>query len=688
MTLRTHTSLVSGLVGLCLLAAPFNSAAGLGSADAKCRMKIGSAARKLGIAVLKEGERCHVKRMLGRLDVAVDCNAIDQMPGRLRVERAAEKLVSSAEKHCAAAATAAENGHVSCPAPCASMVISDYESVGECLSCWAQAGAETVLGGIHGFPSPPAGNTSATKCLRLVGRALRTYADARIKVQQRCQYAEDRSEQGIDCLNDDSTGKIARARGKALALVARCGLTASAQLDSCAATVAGLQTCVPAAAEAATDSLFPVVYPTPGGTGDGYHQIVVPQPDGSSDAMTIYAVAPNPETHGDGPFPVIIYGHGQNYRSVANCSPDSATSAVDEARMQPLAEAGYLAIAVQYRNRGAGAPSVGSIRLREHWILDARGLLAAAQWARDEHGKGTGEVAFIGTSMGTWPAFWAASGDPTLADLQSGLAVRTVVMAAESANHFANTSGHYADVVAAGTPEANLQAVVTGGGFVTTIGAAWLGMTQVDVTDLAAGEALGDWIRLHLTEAGVELTSALFFEEPPAGVSCGASYIDKPPVCSDACIGMSYEAMYGAIADFGPLTDFFTPAGVDAFTFWQPELGQLDPGTGVTNELMLAMRAGSPAYAAPSLLAPRALSLLNEADGHYDPDARQVLLDKLASLGVSPVGAPSNSLSHCGHMTYLDATKPECGLDVLLPELAAAFSGSASGAFLDAFVSY
>ena len=104
-----------------------------------------------------------------------------------------------------------------------------------------------------------------------------------------------------------------------------------------------------------------------------------------------------------------------------------------------------------------------------------------------------------------------------------------------------------------------------------------------------------------------------------------------------------------------------------------PGSGQLDPGVGAANELVSAMRAGSPSYAATGVTAPRALSLLNEADGHYDPDARQLLVDKLVSLGASPVDAPSNSLVGCGHMTYLDASQPQCGLDVILPELAAAF---------------
>ena len=120
--------------------------------------------------------------------------------------------------------------------------------------------------------------------------------------------------------------------------------------------------------------------------------------------------------------------------------------------MQTLADAGFLAVFVRYRNRGPGAPALGAIRFRNHWTFDARGLLTAAQWARTTHGSGSGEVAFLGTSMGTWSALWASSNEPALSVLKSDLTIRTVIMAAEAANHFANSRGRYDEALASSSP--------------------------------------------------------------------------------------------------------------------------------------------------------------------------------------------------------------------------------------------
>jgi hypothetical protein len=644
----------------------------LAGVDAKCRSRIGKAARKLGVTVIKAGDKCHKQRLGGSLLPAVDCNLIAQMPGAAKVTRAADRLEADAAKHCALASQPSDNGYNSCISPCTSIAITDYASVGQCLGCLTQSGGQELLDTVLGAPFAPAAATAVTKCQSNIAKALRKYTDTLIKVQQSCRYDEDQSAAGVDCLVADPKGKMAKGRLKAERTVDKCAGAALPLLDSCAATVVGEQACVAAAAETASGLLFPLVYPNVNPNA-GYYDIVVPQPDGSSDTMTIYAVAPDSALHGPGPYPVVVYGHGQNYLGVVNCKPDGqATNSADEVRMQPLADAGYLAVAVQYRNRGAGAPGIGAIRFRDHWIFDTRGVLSAAQWARTEHGSGSGDVAFIGTSMGTWSAMWAASTDPALADLKTGLTTRTVILAAESANHLVNVKGHWDDAIAAASPVANFVAVVTAASFFTDMGSASLGMTEVSLADLAAGQPLGDALRGYLTEEAIDLLSALYFEPVPVGADCGASYGAKPPACAEDCLLASYASSFGDINLFGAITDYLLPAAVSAVTYWDPIGGFTDPGAAVADPLLAAMRAGSPAYSAPGLEAPRALSLLNEADGHYESDGRQLLVDKLVALGASPVDAPSNTSIECTHQTYLDGSL-DCGINEIIAELDAAF---------------
>jgi pimeloyl-ACP methyl ester carboxylesterase len=659
--------LCSGLVLL-----PAAGRAQLSREDAKCRSRVGKATRKLGTTLIKEGDKCHKKRLGGKLSSSVDCNSVAQMPGVDKVARAADRLTSDAVKHCAAASPPADNGYGNCVSPCASIAISDYASVGQCLACLVESGGEGLLANVLGAPTAPASGKAVSRCQGHLGKGLRKYTDTRMKVQQSCQYGEDQSVAGVDCLTDDPRGKMARGRVKAQERVARCSAVALSQLDSCSATIAGEQACVVGAAEAASGVVFSLVYPDVN-SSTGYHDIDVPQADGSSDTMTIYAVSPDASVHGPGPYPVVVYGHGQNYLGVTNCKPDSQpTNSADEGRMQPLADAGYLSVAIQYRNRGAGAPGTGAIRFRDHWVFDTRGILAAAQWARTEHGSGSGDVAFIGTSMGTWSSMWAASTDPALADLKTGLTTRTVILAAESANHLSNVKNHWDDAMLAASPLGNFVAVVTAASFFADMASASMGMTEVSLADLAAGQPLGDSLRDYLTEGAVELMSAMYFQAVPAGADCGTAYGARPPACSQDCLLASYAASFGDINSFGAITDYLLPGAVAAVTYWDPAGGFIDPGAGVADPLLAALRAGSPAYSAPGLEAPRALSLLNEADGHYDPDARQLLVDKLLALGASPVGMPSNTAPECTHQSYLDVSL-DCGINEIIAELDAAF---------------
>ncbi len=668
----TELRAIRALLAVVLVTAFVGEAQALSPDDVRCRSRMAKAVRKLGVTFVKQSLRCHKARMQGAVPAGTDCNLVAQMPGVDKVVRAAEKVESAAIKHCAGASAPAVLGYASCPAPCASIAITDYVSVARCLVCAAQSGGERLLTDTLG--SPPAPNVLAGKCQTNIAKAFLKYADKRMKEQHGCQLREDLAPSGAECLTADPKGNIAAARAQSDAKVAKCDSASLVLLDSCSLSVPGEQGCVATAAETASDDLFAALFPSAGGTtGDGYHEIAVLQPDGSTDTMTIYAASPDAGVHGPGPYPVVIYGGGQNHLGVANCSPEALpTSSSHEADAQLLADAGNLTVFVRYRNRGPGAPGLGSIRFRDHWIFDTRGILAAAQWARTEHGSGSGDVAFLGLSMGTWSALWAASTEPALSDLQTGLSIRTVIMAAETGNHFANSRGRYDEALASSSPVSEPIGVLAATSFFADMASAAMGMTQVDAAGLAAGQPLGDLLRGYITELGMEILVANFFEAVPLGADCGVGYGNLPPACSNACLLASYEATYGSIEGFGMPSDYFLPAGLAALTYWDPPTGATDPGAGATDPALATMRAGSPVYAVAGLRAPRALSLLNEADNHYDADARALLVARLVALGASPVTAPVHTAPECQHSSYLDPAL-DCGVNEILAELAAAF---------------
>ncbi|MEO8846927.1 MAG: hypothetical protein ABI591_04615 [Kofleriaceae bacterium] len=164
----------------------------------------------------------------------------------------------------------------------------------------------------------------------------------------------------------------------------------------------------------------------------------VPTLSGGTEPVWIYVATPV----GPGPYPVVIYGHGQGTDNVVNCTPDRPPDDGDAITGEHIADAlaarGYLTISIFYRNRGAMVPAIGELRGRDHYILDARAFLAAAHLAHDQLG-GDSRVALIGVSMGSFPATWAVAPLPELADLQAGLDIVTSIPTAMLGNQIGNT---------------------------------------------------------------------------------------------------------------------------------------------------------------------------------------------------------------------------------------------------------
>lgn len=396
----------------------------------------------------------------------------------------------------------------------------------------------------------------------------------------------------------------------------------------------------------------------------GSERIPVDHPDGARDEVYVYTVVPSAGLD----LPIVVYAPGQGQGGIANCEPDASAYGTPHARA--LAAQGFAVAAVRYRNVGDGAPGTGVLRPRDHHLRDARALLAAARALRERLGaRGSDRVAVVGSSMGTWPALWAVSGRPELADLQDGLDLRTAILHGETGNHLANGSDRCGEERSERL-EVRARYVVGGAWAVLRTEATALGLAEVTAADLDAGRPLGDAIRHSLTERGVELLRAVFFEAPDPSLEGCESAAGRPAECAGLpCLTSTFAARFGG----APARDFLRPDVIEARCAFSAETP--DPGPDTGNRFSTGLREQSPAYTMPGPpRVSRALSLLSEGDGHHDPAAQAVLLDRLESLGIAVPRPPPNPGPSCGHGDYLDPSRPECGLELITAELEAAFA--------------
>jgi len=272
------------LAACALFAATSAQAQPFTAADAKCRKALDAGVRKLALTVLKEKAKCHKARMLGNpsFPPTLDCNDIAQLPARSinRIDKTETKLVASALKKCQgqgqggggagnAAAPPFDLGFTGCPAPCGHLPVNtSYSTVATCLACQVRSMTCGLFETAYGtLPAPPiqGGATNELACQDRIGDAASRYLAARTKIQQTCQFKEDMSaNETIDCLVDDSSGRITAAATKAgLRIADKCDDTSLGNLASCAATEAAAITCIGDAVGQASDDIFVAVYEPP-----------------------------------------------------------------------------------------------------------------------------------------------------------------------------------------------------------------------------------------------------------------------------------------------------------------------------------------------------------------------------------------------------------------------------------------
>jgi hypothetical protein len=380
----------------------------------------------------------------------------------------------------------------------------------------------------------------------------------------------------------------------------------------------------------------------------------VVRPDGGIEQ--VYAVVEVPDHVADAP--VLVFAHGQSREASFRCAegpPDDAV--VEHARLvaKGFAEEGWLVVAPLFRNRGPDVPLTGALHPRDHHLLDAAALLAAAH-----HGvaqpEGRDEVALLGLSMGSFPALWAATDHPDLAGLHDGLDLRIAISGAMLGDHLGNV-GRTHGTLSADEELARAEAItlaVTGAVQFTSFERGHDPVVTVDFADDL------------LTERGLAFADAALLTGADPSLP-GCEGVHGAPICATECVTSTF---YEALGDAEVQPEaFLQPAALDALSHWDSTAGA-DPGPASDDPLLASLRAASPAYGLPPAVAERLAVVVSKGD--------HVVQQQLA-YGDAPVerfraalqatGAAVDwvdiEADGCGHEDYLLPHRPECGFDAV-----------------------
>lgn len=236
----------------------------LSRADIVCRNQLFAAVGKMTRSTIVELGKCHSRRMAGLLPNATQCNSAAVAPNRFLLLRDEGLFRARIGKRCVQPKVSppAVLGFTSCRAPCDDVGdISSYADVADCLIC--QTRAETSRLVAAGFGFPPAFAGAERQCQLQIGRAMKIYLAAQQKLQRRCHLEQDsgRLAASANCRTHDPRGKLVRARQRLQRALASCGDERLSALDSCGASVAEQQQCLPATLDTAAAAFYSSIFP-------------------------------------------------------------------------------------------------------------------------------------------------------------------------------------------------------------------------------------------------------------------------------------------------------------------------------------------------------------------------------------------------------------------------------------------
>ncbi|MFQ5353235.1 MAG: hypothetical protein ACE5D3_09235, partial [Candidatus Binatia bacterium] len=119
----------------------------LGKPDQRCRAAIAKGLTKLAKTADKTIGKCHKKRNIGKIDIAVDCNNLVEADLKGKMAKAETKLKDGIAKKCVDATAGFASvsqltpesaiDYISCPEPCGvPNPLTGYTDLGNCLSCY------------------------------------------------------------------------------------------------------------------------------------------------------------------------------------------------------------------------------------------------------------------------------------------------------------------------------------------------------------------------------------------------------------------------------------------------------------------------------------------------------------------------------------------------------------------------
>ena len=404
----------------------------------------------------------------------------------------------------------------------------------------------------------------------------------------------------------------------------------------------------------------------PGSDLAGARRITFVDPDGELDSEWIY-VAPGPPDA-----PIVVIAHGQGSEHVVNCwpneAPHDATVKQAAALADRLAEEGFTAVAIAYRNAGSGQPVLPAIRMRDIYVRDAAAVLAAARDVRDRRG-GDGEtpVAFVGGSNGTFAAWWAATDRPELAELQRGLAIETLVLAGHSGNALANLVAVRPALT--GDKTERQRAILLGTMIAVSAAVQRAGVPELEVANLDDGSAIAGELMPLLTPDGIDAFRRVL--TTPVAAARGACRSGVPVACDTGCV----EDTFADSQDPGAPSTYVTEVVVDAIDAWNPE-GPTVLDT--SNPVVAATREVSPPFYGGRVRTPRGLVLYSANDHVTNPQgsvAREAALTALRAQGAAVPASPAiaaDATAICEHGDYFEPMRG-CGYREIVAELHAAF---------------
>ena len=238
-TSNTHLPLTLLAATLLLTGSPI-SATALDGAEAGCRKGLSKAITKYALAVTRAHAKCHLDRLGGKVDPAINCNASAQLPSRSRnaIEGAEQKAIKLAVKKCTAkGVTPTAIGLHACESPCGTVKLLSFDGADgatACLACRAQTSVVETLAQLHGSPSAPSG---AGKCLKAVSSGWYGQSLARMKAGHKCQQLVDAGKILLPsggCTDTEGDKRVTAAIAVAQKKVeAACAETDLADLDVC-----------------------------------------------------------------------------------------------------------------------------------------------------------------------------------------------------------------------------------------------------------------------------------------------------------------------------------------------------------------------------------------------------------------------------------------------------------------------